>query len=445
MKASLIEVNAGSQRSFALPTHNEVPTYSCSASGTPVPSENRIANITRRTGTAPVESSPLVTARPLHSAIGHLRRPLTTIASEPTSPAISTAQSRDYGLPSMSRWSTETKEESIDSTSDRRKSSGERLRQSLGAATGGNAFANALKFSRSPLIKPTKNNDLQELLHHLAPSLTSDPRSIINASDRDGMTALHWAARLGHTEAAQILLERGAKTEVLTRGQRRTPLYLAAQHRHQDVVKLLLENGADANAASKLDGATALHKASQLGHEPVMEVLIEHGANVNTKDVEGMNPIFWAMQGKQLIACRILAQNRADLEARIHSGKNLELSSAEGHNVLLKATSAGLHQFARIFLEGGADPNANGPYGMRSLHRAALRGDTAMIAVLLEYQADVDTKTNDGWTPLHCAVRYGQKRAAQILIRHGASTQTVSNDGQTPAELGARHGFKDVI
>lgn len=450
MNASWIEINTGLQRSLTLPaTQNDAskPTYSCTASGAPVPSENRVANIARRAPpSSTLQSSQPSASRALHSNVGQTRRPLTTIASEPPSPALSTAQARDYGLPSMSRWSTETKDDSGESTtSRRRKSSGERIRLSLGSTAGGNAFTNALRFSRAPLLKPAKNNDLQELTQHLKPRPDSDPLSFIDGSDREGMTALHWAARLGHTEVAQILLERGAKVEPLTRTSRRTPLYLAAQHRHEAATKLLLMKGADPNATSTLDGATALHKASQLGHEPIMEILIAYGADINLKDVEGMSPMFWAMQGKQLIACRVLAQNNADLEARIHLGTNLELSSVEGLNVLLKASSNSLHQFARIFLEAGASPDANGPYGMRPLHRAAMKGDTAMIAVLLEYHADVDAQSKDGWTPLHFATRYGHHRAVQILVRHSSNMATRNNEGQTPADLGAKYGYHDLF
>ena len=51
----------------------------------------------------------------------------------------------------------------------------------------------------------------------------------VNAAQGDGMTALHWAARNGDVELAQMLLYAGANVKATTRLGGYTPLMLAAR------------------------------------------------------------------------------------------------------------------------------------------------------------------------------------------------------------------------
>src|SRR4029450_6740984 len=53
--------------------------------------------------------------------------------------------------------------------------------------------------------------------------------SDVNASQGDGMTALHWAARSGDRELAEMLLYAGANVKATTRLGGYTPLLMAAE------------------------------------------------------------------------------------------------------------------------------------------------------------------------------------------------------------------------
>ena len=52
----------------------------------------------------------------------------------------------------------------------------------------------------------------------------------VNASQGDGMTALHWAASKDDMEMAQLLVSGGANPKAITRLGGLTPLYMAAQN-----------------------------------------------------------------------------------------------------------------------------------------------------------------------------------------------------------------------
>ena len=63
----------------------------------------------------------------------------------------------------------------------------------------------------------------------------------------DRFSALHWAARFGHTAIADYLIRRGANVNA-DAGGGWTPLHLAAQRGHLETVKQLVAHGANVRA-----------------------------------------------------------------------------------------------------------------------------------------------------------------------------------------------------
>lgn len=102
----------------------------------------------------------------------------------------------------------------------------------------------------------------------------------INAQDCRGLTPLHVVAKNGNADAARLLLEAGAKTELKDRVFGRTPLHFAVHKKHKSVAHLLIEHGADVNATDK-HGDTPLYDAVLTSYE-LTETLLAHGADVRS-------------------------------------------------------------------------------------------------------------------------------------------------------------------
>ncbi|KAK7484865.1 hypothetical protein BaRGS_00023908 [Batillaria attramentaria] len=112
----------------------------------------------------------------------------------------------------------------------------------------------------------------------------------VNATDKSGYTALHYAARSGHIQVCRLLLRHGANVNATTNTGHATPLQRAAYMGHQSVVQLLLQHKADPLAVDT-DGMTALHKAVERGHEDTVKLLLTSSpALKDVQDVKGRIP-----------------------------------------------------------------------------------------------------------------------------------------------------------
>jgi len=161
--------------------------------------------------------------------------------------------------------------------------------------------------SLPPLLDAARRADAAALRSLLARGGAVDER------DRQGRTALHWAATAGSAEAARLLLERGADVDARS-GPSMTPLHWAAAKGRAELADLLLRHGADPRARNAY-GMTPLHEASTA---EVARVLIARGAPVGDRDERGMTPLHLARTGK---VAKVLLEAGADPFARAADGR----------------------------------------------------------------------------------------------------------------------------
>ncbi len=72
-------------------------------------------------------------------------------------------------------------------------------------------------------------------------------RRDVTARSEGGVTALHWAALMGHTETAEALISKGADVDARNE-EEQTPLHWAAMRGHRETVRVLVNAGADVSA-----------------------------------------------------------------------------------------------------------------------------------------------------------------------------------------------------
>ena len=96
-------------------------------------------------------------------------------------------------------------------------------------------------------------------------TLMSVPGIKLDAKDKDGFTALHWAAWSGMPQSTILLVSRGGLDLNAQENSGYTPLMLAALRGNAAAVRLLLELGADPTLKNAA-GQTALDIATEKGN-----------------------------------------------------------------------------------------------------------------------------------------------------------------------------------
>jgi ankyrin repeat protein len=239
-------------------------------------------------------------------------------------------------------------------------------------------------------------------------------RALVNATEADGTTALHWAARLDRVELVQTLIRSGAAVNAQTR-YGVTPLSLAAVNGSAAIVEALLKAGADANA-EVTDGETVLMLAARTGNPDAVRVLLDRGANVNARETwHGETALMWAAAEDHGSVVALLASRGADLNVKstVPEFPKVKVDAATmvftalprgGLTALMLAARQGAAEGVRALAEAGADLNAVDPDGTTALNIAIINAHYDTAALLIEKGAGLDIGDAAGMTPLYAVV-----------------------------------------
>ena len=262
----------------------------------------------------------------------------------------------------------------------------------------------------------------------------------VNAPQRDGATALHWAAYLDDADTAALLIRAGASVDspnhygvtplalaatngnaaivtLLVKGGAdpnrtvragETPLMLAARADRADAVKALLEAGAQVDAKETWNGQTALMWAAAAGHAPVVQVLIDRGADVHARSNAGTTPLLFAARHGDVGTVRALLAAGADVnEKRPDAATPLLVAVINGHAELVE-----------LLLDRGADPDVEGGSTELTVQGVRARPMALKYRKLTNNERDSEgvTRGNIFGKPLHAAVHVANWHTSDQFI-----------------------------
>jgi ankyrin repeat protein len=251
----------------------------------------------------------------------------------------------------------------------------------------------------------------------------SDP----NAKGADGRTALQLAAARGYQDVVEMLVHRGAtgaaiRTEVVhfarrysfdVEGRPYTPENIDglpqdfinefARLSHFDVerVKHLVKLAPALVGGRATWDESGIEAAAHMGLVPLARFLADHGAPVST--------------------CTATVLGLRDrVEALIASDADCVRERGAHDIALLAYTALGDEraEIADALLRSGANVEAKGLGGMRTLHLAAGKGYVALAEVLLGHGADVNAPAK-ALTPLAVAVKAKRDQMVEFLKSRG--------------------------
>ena len=252
------------------------------------------------------------------------------------------------------------------------------------------------------LIEAVRSGDNQAVRTFL------NQRANVNATEPDGMTALHWAARGNNLDTVQLLLRAGANAKAANR-YGVTPLSLAATNGNAAMVEALIKAGADPNAALP-EGETVLMTAARTGNPETVKALIAHGANVNaTENWQNQTALMFAAAENNAAAVKVLVEAGADM--------NLHSKVWEFPEYKYETNGMAVFQLPRG--------------GWTAAMFAARQNAIAAAAMLGDLKADLDARDGDGTTALQLAILNVHYDLAAVLLRKGANPDVQDNSGMT--------------
>ncbi len=287
----------------------------------------------------------------------------------------------------------------------------------------------------------------------------------VNAPQGDGMTALHWSAKLANARMAELLLEAGADPSATTRLGDYTPLHMAARVGEPTIVASLLLHGADVHAATSSGAATALHFAAAGGNAIVVEELVAAGADPNVTDASlAQTPLMFAATYGRIEAVRALLAGGADpaMTSRVtdvatravvdraeRSERNARVRAgvSDGWTSGNRPTEA--PQPAKTAEQLIQEENetrmieepeplsygelVGGQGGLTALLYASREGHTGTVMALLDGGAGIDQVSDgDHTSPMLIAMINGHFDLAMELYERGADPTIASDAGATP-------------
>lgn len=220
----------------------------------------------------------------------------------------------------------------------------------------------------------------------------------LNATQPDGMTALHWAARHGNGRVVRQLIDAKADLNPTTE-YGITPLHIGCSLDKGLVTCLLLGGGADANL-EQTGGVTPLMLAAKAGTPASILRLLRHGANVEARERKGQTALMWAAAAGNAEAIKWLIEKGADVNA----------TTGVGFTAMMFAARDGHLKAVQTLYEAGVDVNAimkpknsggrTPRKGTSALTLAVESGHFELAMYLIRSGADPNDQRS-GFTPLH--------------------------------------------
>ncbi|XP_011409201.1 PREDICTED: ankyrin-1-like, partial [Amphimedon queenslandica] len=240
-------------------------------------------------------------------------------------------------------------------------------------------------------------------LYHLA----INGEVILNEAEKKDFkfeSALQEAAKVGDSEAVEVLLEIGRGTDVL--GDISKALFHASSNNHYRVVKLFLNEGANPNVRDT-DGESAMHAASRKGHHKIVELLLKEKADPNTCSNNGITTLMLASFNNCYQVIKLLLKEKV----------NPNIQTKNGTTALMLASQSGHTESAELLLKAGADPDIKEEEGWTALMIACQSDHTKVAQLLLENKADPNICSNDGRTALMSASFNNCHQVVELLLK----------------------------
>ena len=260
----------------------------------------------------------------------------------------------------------------------------------------------------------------------------------VDAVDSFGRSALAYCCRHAtpdHVTCLEILLQHNATMDVRD-NDGITALHWAAYTGNSDAVLSLLKHGASAGFTDK-NGRAPLHLATQTHAPRVLQLLLQQeNVDVRAKDCRGLTPVSWACARDNLEAVTALQL----AESKAAPSRESFVTDSQGRTLVHWAAISpyGVSCLeSLVAAETAALPDA---LGWTPLHYSALTGSQKSCEAILSVlpRDRIDSLTKRGFSALHIACYHGNGDVLDALLSSGSDYLSPTPEGSSPLETVVR-------
>ncbi|KAM7514839.1 hypothetical protein LguiA_004422 [Lonicera macranthoides] len=209
-------------------------------------------------------------------------------------------------------------------------------------------------------------------------------------------TVLHVASRFGQMEYVNEILKNCPSLLTMANIKGDTALHIAARGGHSVIARSLIE-----------------HARAQFGGE------IENGDFKSVEEFTRMRNEDGDTALHEAVRCR-------DIEiVKLLTNEDPDFShppNLADETPLYLAAEMGLDGFVYEILKNCAKPSYTGPFGRTALHAAILANSEGVTWTLLEWKPNLGTEVDaDGWLPLHYGAKLGHIQMVRQLLNNNRS------------------------
>ncbi|XP_073947007.1 protein phosphatase 1 regulatory subunit 16A-like isoform X3 [Choristoneura fumiferana] len=235
----------------------------------------------------------------------------------------------------------------------------------------------------------------------------------------DSVMLLEAAAR-NDIEEVRRLLSRGVTPDA-TNEDGLTALHQCCIDNNEAMMRLLLDNGANVNAEDS-EKWTPLHAAATCGNLNLVRILIQRGANLLAVNGDGNMPYDICEEERTLDAIE------SEMAARGVTQRLIDETRAATEMKMLM-------DVAELAKEGVDLDEPRDSQGATLLHIASANGYLKVVEFLLEHRASTDVVDHDSWQPVHAAACWGHLEVLEVLVQYGADLNVRNKHDETPADI----------